>query len=93
MIENKSAKYLFLQEGDRMQGGKQDADHHHQPGGPTQKRQDAAADLLLRAEPLAAWSGKDFKNTANAILAPVSLRATAKGTAGEGGTAECGRGR
>jgi len=86
LIENKSDKHLFLQEGDRIQGGKQD--------------RIIVTSLVIppKSGPMplptfcceqGRWtlgsSGKGFMNASNTILAPQGVRAAAKYTPGMGG--------
>ena len=75
-VDNQSDLHLFLQEGDRLQGGKQDrtiyASHVVPPrSGP----QELPAFCIERSR----WSGgEEFKHVANTALAPQQVRLAAK---------------
>jgi hypothetical protein len=79
MIENTSERPLFLQEGDRIQGGKQDriiyASHVVSPHS---GRMPVASFCVEASRWTAGAAGKNFQGNGNAILAPVSVRTAGK---------------
>jgi hypothetical protein len=86
VIENKSDRYLFLQEGDRIQGGKQDRIIVTSLVIPPKSGKMPLPTFCCEAS---RWqlgrSGKEFGNVENAVLAPQSVRVSAKYIAGRGG--------
>jgi hypothetical protein len=85
-IENKSDRYLFLQEGDRLQGGKQDriiVTSLIVP--PKTGPMPVPAFCIEQSRWRAGASGKQFDNVRNVILASQGVRAAAKGTPMRGG--------
>ena len=85
-IENKSDRYLFLQEGDRLQGGKQDriiVTSLIVP--PKSGAMPVPAFCIEQSRWRAGASGKQFDNVQNAILATQGVRAAAKVTPMRGG--------
>jgi hypothetical protein len=86
LIENKSDKPLFLQEGDRIQGGKQDRIIVTSLVIPAKSGKMPLPTFCCEA---GRWqlgaSGKDFAAVGNRILAPQGIRAAAKGSPGGSG--------
>jgi hypothetical protein len=86
LIENKSDKPLFLQEGDRIQGGKQDRIIVTSLVVPAKSGKLPLPTFCCEA---GRWQlgadGKSFANVSNRVLAPQSIRAAAKGSPSGGG--------
>jgi hypothetical protein len=85
LIENKSDKMLFLQEGDRVQGGKQDRIIVTSLVIPPKSGKMKLPTFCVES---GRWTlskdGKVFSNVHNAILAPQGIRAASKGGGGQG---------
>jgi len=86
LIENKSDRPLFLQEGDRIQGGKQDRIIVTSLVIPAKSGKVPLPTFCCEA---GRWTlgkeGRMFSNVENRILAPQSIRAAAKGSPGGSG--------
>ena len=85
-IENKSDRYLFLQEGDRLQGGKQDriiVTSLVVP--PKSGKMTVPAFCVEQSRWRAGAAGGKFGNVSNTVLAPQAVRAASKLTPGGGG--------
>lgn len=86
LIENKSDKHLFLQEGDRVQGGNQDRIIITSLVIPPKSGPMPLPTFCCEAGRWTAGSsGKMFANTSNAVLAPQGVRAAAKYSPGRSG--------
>src|SRR5262249_53105363 len=87
-IENKSDRYLFLQEGDRLQGGKQDRIIVTSLIVPPKSGAMAVPTFCVEQ---GRWregaTGRNFDNVKNTILAPQPVRAAAKAIPARGGQA------
>jgi len=82
-IENKSNRYLFLQEGDRLQGGQQDRIIVTSLVVPPRSGKRPVPSFCIEQ---ARWQGGvAFSSTSNKALADKGVRAAAKVTAGRGG--------
>ena len=85
-IENKSDRYLFLQEGDRLQGGQQDRIIVTSLVVPPRSGKLTVPTFCIEQS---RWQtgagGASFRNVRNTILAPQSVRAAAKVTPDRGG--------
>jgi hypothetical protein len=85
-IENKSDRYLFLQEGDRLQGGKQDRIILTSLVVPPRSGKLSVPTLCIEQSRWQAGDGGgSFGNVRNTILAPLGVRAAAKVTPERGG--------
>lgn len=86
VIENKSDKFLFLQEGDRLQGGKQDRIIVTSLVLPPKSGQQPLPTFCCES---GRWTlggkGKDFGNVENRIQAPLAVRGASKLTPDKGG--------
>jgi len=89
MIENNSDKFLFLQEGDRLQGGKQDRIIYTSLVVPPKS---GKLPLPTYCCEQSRWTlgkdGKEFKSTENKILSGKDVRYSAKSNAGRSGQGE-----
>jgi hypothetical protein len=85
-IENQSDRFLFLQEGDRLQGGKQDRIILTSLVVPPRSGKRSVPTFCIeRSRWDAGTGGASFGNVRNTILAPPGVRAAAKVTPERGG--------
>jgi len=85
-LENKSDRYLFLQEGDRLQGGRQDRIIVTSLVVPPRSGKLTVPTFCIEQSRWQAGDGGTaFRNVRNTILAPQNVRAAAKVTPYRGG--------